>query len=162
MLNIFYGTKLNSYVWDDAYRIADIALDLEYNQHVDLHKEQIPRLIEGLRNKKSHLAYIGFRVVDKEVFICETKDTEILDVGHKVILLNEEGKITGRIYDPTNDIMFYYTDIVMEKITTEASEQELEEKTANCISVLEEIYDTYFNKINEKGEKKGFFKRLFN
>lgn len=159
VLSIYYGTKLSTYVDDNTFKIAEIEGELKYNYQMYWHKENIPRLIEWLKKKKSHFLYITYRVTDKEIYIAEAQDAEVLDTGHKVKLFDKEGMVTGRTYDVTNDIMYYFTDIVMETVESEEVNAEFEEKRLKLIDDLEELYEQYFTETKEK--KKGFFKRLF-
>jgi hypothetical protein len=124
----------------------------------DLYKYRVKGVIEQLKNKNSYLLYIDFYVTDREVYITEVRDAEVLNIGHKVKLFDKEGKVTDKKYDATNNIMYYYTDIVMETVESEEVNSEFDEITAKAINQLEELYEHYFS---EPEKKKGFFKRLF-
>jgi hypothetical protein len=151
MLSVYYGTKLQPYIYDNTF--------IEIDHY--LHKKEIPRTIEKLKKKVSHLLWIDYRVTDKEIFICDVRDAEVLDIGHVVKVLEKEGKVIGRTYDVTNNIMYYFTDIVMETVENESLTREFEDKTEKVISNLEKIYQQYLNETNVKDKKKSLLKRIF-
>lgn len=163
MKHIYYGLKQEAYVYSNDWQIYNYELKLAAGWYGnDRLRDNILSDIEYLKSGNG-LIYVDtrFRVIDDEVFIYEKEDSYIPNVGDKVELKNHTGKITSRRHDVVNDIMYYYTDIVVVTIEEDRIKLELETERAKMVAELEELYNKYFIKEDEKVEKKGFWRKLF-
>lgn len=158
MKHIYYGLKQERRLMKDNYEIWDLRFNIEHcdsQYSYNFQKGRIERYLKELEKSDNFLIRTHVSTLDKEVFITEKEHEHVLEVGDRVELGKHTGKVLDKRYDAINDVMHYYTDVVLIRIVDENLEERKEEYR---LEVLKELKELYYSK--QKMYDKDFHKKV--
>lgn len=160
MKHVYYGVKKQSNLHIDDFRLA--SLKTYCREYKNYYRSKIEREIENLKNNE-HSPYITIEYVtiDNEVFITEENHEHILEISDEVEIGKHKGRVVYRRYDPVNDTMYYYTNIIVLQVETENFSKQLEEARSFVLNELERLYEEYFKEDKKDKKGKNLWKKLF-
>jgi hypothetical protein len=193
MKHVYYGVKKQEQTVVYDYELDNLDYGLTHYHRTSSNfrydKEQLEEYIVALKAKCQnigHMIRVVDRVIESKVILYQTFHGHVCEVGdfiqfNKMKLSYGEdkvfAKVTSRIYEPIENVIYYSTGIVVE--TLPFDEEDFENKRLALLEKAEEIYDKHFpnvkviiEEVSQEQEKeiaeeseavkqKGFFGKLF-
>jgi hemerythrin len=172
MKHIYYGIKRQTVPYIDKCRLH--ALDRDLSSHYELYhrsfyRAEIISSVKSLKeNRDTIYVWKQYANISNEVFITEKQHEHICEIGDKVKIGRHEGKITDRKYNAENDIMYYYTDIIVADMDSEETDKQLKIARKAVLEELRRLFKKHFSEEEKplpRGEipnkKKSFWERIF-